>query len=427
MTFGELFPILSSWWWLSSPTEHHKTPDQKKPNDSRQISGTPESYQYQKDDRKPTPCKERVNYGYFRTCPPSGLKPPAFYQTAFIIPPLKSNVLIGNVPGVANTAHGIHRTSLVMRKSVVGRKESHPYLRMEDESKPSGLEPSGSTVLFDSLIDYSSILLNQMVKHLQNKSPNNVSTTQDGYLKTNAEPTNGTALENLHKPDGIMTIPVQPEEQNRLVKILFESGLISKEEFMDDYSKLRKDLPTGRKLTDKIHEAQPIHPSGNSTPTPVTNELKNHYSEYQTPPPPMVSARQGPVMNHQSGYKVPNQRMAESNIWIGEDPARYSSTPPTSSANGCRKAPLVYDPYLEKMQPKIKPKITKPNGSPKPATKPPVLKPKPVPKGEEGGSWFSWRRWFKQSRVYPMCLPDDTNPTIVWDTKNGCWVDKEKV
>ena len=80
------------------------------------------------------------------------------------------------------------------------------------------------------------------------------------------------------------------------------------------------------------------------------------------------------------------------------------------------------------------------NGPPatkKPVNSPPVIKktktvkPEPVPdekKDEKGSSsWFSWGHWLKwQKKVYPMKLPDDRNPTIIWDATKGCWVDTGK-
>ena len=311
------------------------------------------------------------------------------------------------------------------------------------------------------------LLPNQMIKQ-----PDIVKTTEKEYLLiTNTEPIQTPVLETVDEPDGIITIPTQqPEEQKKLLKILYESGLITKEECIDDYSKLRMDkLPTDRiLLPDKVQSEVPPLPQPETLPVkpsldPGTLKNVRNINPVRFDSPPTYYAGFGKIVNQKGILPPPpmarlpakpcvpvrlpaSSRMAPVTIWIGEDPARYTSAPP-KALNGCRRPPIVYNPYLPKKQLVAKPTncppaTKKPTNGP-PATKklvnsPPVIKktktvkPEPVPdekKDEKGrsSSWFSWGHWLNwQNKVYPMKLPDDTNPTIIWDLQKGCWVDTEK-
>ena len=309
-----------------------------------------------------------------------------------------------------------------------------------------------------TLTEWRTLLPNQMLI----KKPDIVKTREKEYLLiTNTEPIQTPVLETVEQPDGIITIPTQqPEEQKKLLKKLYESGLITKEEWIDDYSKLQMDkLPTDRiLLPDKVQSEVPPLPQPETLPVEPSLDpgtLKNvrqinpvrfdspptYYAGYGQivnqkgilPPPPMARLPPKPCVP----VRLPaSSRMAPVTIWIGEDPARYTSEPP-KALNGCRRPPIVYNPYLPKKQlvmaksTNCPPVIKKSVNSPPVIKKTKTVKPEPVPdekKDEKGNSsWFSWGHWLKwQKKVYPMKLPDDRNPTIIWDATKGCWIDTGK-
>ncbi len=86
-----------------------------------------------------------------------------------LIPP-SSGEVPGNVPS-NNAAYGIYpkppRNPFVMRKPVAGirNQDFHPYRRMEEKPRPSVLEPSKGSLLFDSLKELRSMLPDHKVKY----------------------------------------------------------------------------------------------------------------------------------------------------------------------------------------------------------------------------------------------------------------------
>jgi hypothetical protein len=75
--------------------------------------------------------------------------------------------------------------------------------------------------------------------------------------------------------------------------------------------------------------------------------------------PPVAYAGQGSVVNHPTASQrappgVPISRMAETVMWIEDE-----TNPPKSAENGLRRTPLHYNPYLQKPQPMMKPKCNR--------------------------------------------------------------------
>ena len=381
MVFEHFFRIFSSWVWsLFSPTE-------------------------QKMPQKPYQPNAAVNnrfHNFTKWDPPSGLRPPTSSQTGFV-PPF---ILLPVHPALP-------KQPLVMREPDLGiKKICIPHVRLPEKSTPTG-----STSLGDALPEWRTVLPNHMI---------------------NTEPIQTPVLETVVEPHGIITIPTQtPEEQERL----YETGWMTKLEFLDDDSKLPMDLQTYRILPDKIPEKQktfrpepsryhekfkniryinpiPMIPTGTAKGGyGVYGPFVNHPKKNIPPPPPMVGSPFNPCV-------TTAPRMATVTIWIGEDPPCDTSAQPEAT-NGCRRAPIVYNPYLPKSQP-----VPIPTDSPPVTKKVETVKPKPDPekKDEKGSSsWLSWGHWLNwQNKVYPMKLPDDTNPTIIWNPKIGCWVDTEE-
>ncbi|EFX87163.1 hypothetical protein DAPPUDRAFT_97446 [Daphnia pulex] len=240
MSFSAMISMVSSWLFTST-THQTRQPDNSQ---SPHILDSPVLYQHQVE-LKQTPDMERVQFGNFSTrLPSTGLIPPPPYQRGFIPP--SSGVVPGNVPS-NNAAPRIYPTPprgpVVMRRPVAERNQDfHPYRRMEEKPKPSVLEPSKGSQLFDSLKELGSMLQDHQIKYPSNMSPNS-----------------------LNKNNGVcQNIKAQPNYQTVL-----------------EYS---NDLPTSRESTDGVPKVYPL-PDEKDFPSeqPDNHENERKVADYVTP------------------------------------------------------------------------------------------------------------------------------------------------